>query len=77
MRGNSHVRFGERGGETRLPQGGKVRPAPTLRSANFLYVVLKLLLDLWKEVSVLAGDLGLSRLQPLPGIAPSALCTWK
>jgi len=40
-------------------------------SGNFLYVVLKLLLDLWKEVSVLAGDLGLSRIQPLPGIAPS------
>ncbi len=36
MRGNSHVRFGERGGETRLPQGRKVRPAPTLRTgANF------------------------------------------
>ena len=31
MRGNSHVRFGERGGETRQPQGWKVRPAPTLR----------------------------------------------
>jgi len=34
MRGNSHVRFGERGGETRQPQGWKVRPAPTLRSGG-------------------------------------------
>ena len=36
MKGNSHVRFGERGGETRLPQGRKVRSAPTLRTAGFL-----------------------------------------
>jgi hypothetical protein len=36
MRGNSHVRFGERGGETRRPQGWKVRPAPTLRAAYLL-----------------------------------------
>jgi SAM-dependent methyltransferase len=40
-------------------------------SGNFLYVALKQLLDLWKEVSVLAGDLGLPRLVPLPNIAPS------
>jgi type II restriction/modification system DNA methylase subunit YeeA len=40
-------------------------------SANFLYVVLKLLLDLWKEVAVLAGDLGLTRMLPLPTISPS------
>jgi hypothetical protein len=32
MRGNSHVRFGERGDETRRPQGRKVRLAPTLRA---------------------------------------------
>jgi hypothetical protein len=32
MKGNFHVRFGERGGETRRPPGRKVRPAPTLRA---------------------------------------------
>ncbi len=36
MKGNFHVRFGERGGETRRLQSRKVRPAPTLRSAHFL-----------------------------------------
>ena len=36
MKGNSHVRFGERGGETRRPQGRKVRSAPTLRSGVML-----------------------------------------
>jgi type I restriction enzyme M protein len=36
MRGNSHVRFGERGGETHRLQGRKVRPAPTLRSGSLL-----------------------------------------
>jgi type II restriction/modification system DNA methylase subunit YeeA len=71
MKGNFHVRFGERGGETRRPQGRKVRPAPTLRSGNFLYVALKQLLDLWKEVSVLASELGLPLMSPLPTIAPS------
>lgn len=40
-------------------------------SGNFLYVALKLLLDLWKEVSALAFELGLPRLMPLPGLAPS------
>jgi type II restriction/modification system DNA methylase subunit YeeA len=40
-------------------------------SGNFLYVALKQLLDLWKEVSVLASDLGLPRLAPLPNLAPS------
>ena len=44
---------------------------PACGSANFLYVVLKLLLDLWKEVAILAGDLGLTRMLPLPTIAPS------
>jgi adenine-specific DNA-methyltransferase len=38
MKGNSHVRFGERGGETRWPQGRKVRSAPTLRSGTTAYV---------------------------------------
>src|SRR6266487_1032900 len=32
MTRNGHVRFGERGRETRLPQGRKVRSAPTLFS---------------------------------------------
>ena len=36
MKGNFHVRFGERGGETRWPQGRKVRSAPTLRTGGFL-----------------------------------------
>ena len=50
MKGNFHVRFGERGGETRRPQGRKVRPAPTLRSGNFLYVTLEHLKRLEGEV---------------------------
>lgn len=36
MKGNFHVRFGERGGETRRPQGRKVRSAPTPRSGGML-----------------------------------------
>ena len=36
MKGNFHVRFGERGGETHPPQGWKVRPAPTLRTGSLL-----------------------------------------
>jgi len=40
-------------------------------SGNFLYVALKLLLDLWKEVSTLARDLGLPLMSPLPTLAPS------
>ncbi|HJZ05832.1 MAG TPA: hypothetical protein VJ327_08325, partial [Patescibacteria group bacterium] len=36
MKGNFHVRFGERGGETHHPQGWKVRPAPTLRVGGFI-----------------------------------------
>ena len=38
MKENFHVRFGERGGETRRPQGRKVRSAPTLRTGGFLVV---------------------------------------
>jgi hypothetical protein len=45
MKGNSHVRFGERGGETRWPQGRKVRSAPTLRSGTFLLGAYQYLLD--------------------------------
>ena len=40
-------------------------------SGNFLYVALKLLLDLWKEVSTLASDLGLPLMMPLSGVSPS------
>ena len=40
-------------------------------SGNFLYVALKQLLDLWKEISALASDLGLPRLAPLPSPRPS------
>ncbi len=36
MKENFHVRFGERGGETRPPQGWKVRSAPTLRTGRIL-----------------------------------------
>ena len=40
-------------------------------SGNFLYIALKLLLDLWKEVSTLASDLGLPLMMPLSGVSPS------
>ena len=42
---------------------------PASGSGNFLYVALKQLLDLWKEVSLLAGEVGLSLLSP--AVAPS------
>jgi type II restriction/modification system DNA methylase subunit YeeA len=71
MRGNSQVRFGEGGGETRRSQGRKVRPAPTLRSGNFLYVALRELLDLEKEVVTFAGDVGLTR--PYPQVSPAQM----
>ncbi len=44
---------------------------PACGSGNFLYVALKQLLDLWKELSILASDLGLPRMSPLPTISPS------
>ncbi len=47
----------------------KVRSAPS--SGNFLYVALRLLLDLWHEVSMAASQLGLPQMLPLPGFAPS------
>src|SRR6266567_7240438 len=40
MTRNGHVRFGERGRETRLSQGRKVRSAPTLFSPVLLNVAL-------------------------------------
>jgi type II restriction/modification system DNA methylase subunit YeeA len=39
-------------------------------SGNFLYVALRQLLDLWKEVSVLSAELGLPYMTPLPGFSP-------
>ncbi len=46
---------------------------PACGSGNFLYVALRQLLDLWKEVSLLARELGLPAISPLPTIAPSPL----
>src|SRR5258708_11424964 len=40
MTRNGHVRFGERGRETRLPQGRKVRSAPTLLSPLLMNIAL-------------------------------------
>ena len=40
MKGNFHVRFGERGGETRWLQNRKVRSAPTLRTGGMLISAL-------------------------------------
>ena len=42
MKENFHVRFGERGGETRRPQGRKVRSAPTLRCGTAVAAAQKL-----------------------------------
>ncbi|MBN1317124.1 MAG: class I SAM-dependent DNA methyltransferase, partial [Anaerolineales bacterium] len=44
---------------------------PACGSGNFLYLALRSLLDLWKEVSVLASELGLPMMLHLPGFAPS------
>lgn len=44
---------------------------PACGSGNFLYVALKALLDLWKEVSTFAGEVGVTPLSPLPGLSPS------
>jgi len=44
---------------------------PACGSGNFLYVALKQLLDLEKEVITLAGDLGLTRF--FPSVSPSQL----
>lgn len=46
---------------------------PASGSGNFLYVALKQLLDLWKEVSVLAGQSGLSLFTPNIGPSPAQL----
>src|SRR5690606_22898521 len=44
---------------------------PACGSGNFLYVALRLLLDLWKQVAIFAAEMGLPMLSPLPGLAPS------
>ena len=43
---------------------------PACGSGNFLYVALRQLLDLWKEVSVLGMRLGLPGMDPMQGEAP-------
>jgi len=43
---------------------------PACGSGNFLYVALRQLLNLWKEVSLLAFELGLSMMVPLEGVTP-------
>jgi len=43
---------------------------PACGSGNFLYVALRQLLDLWKEVSLLASHLGLPLMVPLEGNTP-------
>jgi type II restriction/modification system DNA methylase subunit YeeA len=43
---------------------------PACGSGNFLYVALRQLLDLWKEVSSLLSELGSTFLVPLPGASP-------
>jgi len=43
---------------------------PACGSGNFLYVSLRQLLDLWKEVSVLGTQLGLTAMTPMEGLAP-------
>ena len=44
---------------------------PACGSGNFLYVALRQLLDLWKEVSRLSAELGLPYLTPIYGNSPS------
>jgi hypothetical protein len=44
---------------------------PACGSGNFLYVALRLLLDLWKAVSIFASEMGLAMMTPAPGVSPS------
>jgi|APSaa5957512576_1039674.scaffolds.fasta_scaffold01882_4 type II restriction/modification system DNA methylase subunit YeeA len=46
---------------------------PACGSGNFLYVALRQLLDLWKEVSTLASELGLPHLLPTSAPSPEQL----
>ena len=74
-KGAARTKAGERLASALLGFAGKLASVqvldPACGSGNFLYVALRQLLDLWKEVSALAGELGLPRLQPLESIAPS------
>jgi type II restriction/modification system DNA methylase subunit YeeA len=44
---------------------------PACGSGNFLYIALRLLLDLWKDVSTRLSEYGFPRLIPSPDVAPS------
>ncbi len=46
---------------------------PACGSGNFLYISLRLLLELWKELSVFTSEVGLSILLPLPDQSPSPM----
>lgn len=46
---------------------------PACGSGNFLYVALLLLLDLWKEVWVFIGEIGLQRPMALEDVTPSPM----
>lgn len=46
---------------------------PACGSGNFLYVALRQLLDLWKDVSQLSGQLGLPLLMPTSAPSPAQL----
>ncbi len=46
---------------------------PACGSGNFLYVALRQLLDLWKQVSALAGELGLTLMTTLSAPSPAQL----
>ena len=58
MKGNFHVRFGERGGETRWLQNQKVRSAPTLRTMHFGLVAFDLFAEMYREELRYAGTPG-------------------
>ena len=46
---------------------------PACGSGNFLYVALRQLLDLWREVSILAGELGLPLMMATSAPSPAQL----
>ena len=69
MKGNSHVRFGERGGETRLPQGRKVRSAPTLRSGGMYVQSARFVSERRRSANRSAGA-GLPTVSPTPPLGP-------
>jgi type I restriction enzyme M protein len=57
MKGNFHVRFGERGRETRRLQSRKVRPAPTLRTGGMLLEAVHHVREAGGRVELLWGKL--------------------